>query len=292
MASICSYSTLNERAGKPLQLAYTVLKPTTHYDASSLDPIVFLHGLFGSQSNFRTIGRNVCDNLGRNVILMDLRNHGRSPHAPSMEYGSMASDVLYTLHNALRVNHASIIGHSMGGKVAAMAALQYPQTVSELVVVDIAPVTYTLMRDTMHVAQAMKHLDLQNGTIRTRQDADTALKDVVKDPVVRRFVLTNFISPQTPQGHASWRVNIHAILCEMGTLSEFPLKQGDATNTLTRSLFVHGTRSNYVLPAHNSVIHSFFPNAAFAKLDAGHWVHAERQQEFIDCITQFLSPQP
>ncbi|EGD76665.1 alpha/beta hydrolase [Salpingoeca rosetta] len=289
--------------GDVLTLAHSVVQPSSgsawatkqtepvSKDASSSAPIVFLHGLFGSQLNFRTIGRMVADHTHRPVVLLDLRNHGRSPHAPTMSYEQMAGDVAHTLREGLGVSRASLVGHSMGGKTAMMTALLHPDLVQDLVVVDIAPVTYPLMRDTMRVAQAMKQVPLASGHIRTRQDADAALKDNVTDPIVRRFVLTNFVQGKAPTP-PTWRVNLDAILHEMHNLSGFPLLPGDAACADLRTLFLHGSRSNYVLDVHEEPIHAFFPRAERTALDAGHWVHAEKQAEFVRTVVGFLSHTP
>ena len=296
----------------PLELAHSWVRASEDNEQNHATrneaPVVFLHGLYGSQMNFRTIARHVAQNLDRPVVLMDMRNHGKTAHTESMTYEEMAEDVAHTLTNTLGITKASLVGHSMGGKIAMMAALLHPNLVRDMVVVDIAPVSYPPLRDTMRVAQAMKQVPMHSGAIKTRQDADAALKHEVRDPMVRKFVLTNFVPGKSSTTHnhnnhnknqqnqqqnagtdPSWRVNIDSILKHLPVISSFPLLPGDMVNPACRTLFLYGSKSNYVLDTHSEVIASFFPDYEMKSLDAGHWVHAERQPEFIDAVTHFLA---
>ena len=105
-------------------------------DQAGAPPLAILHGLFGSGRNWASIAQRLA--ARRLVIAFDLRNHGASAWAGGMEYGEMAEDVLAMLAER-GWRRAALLGHSMGGKTAMLAALRDPDMVERLVVVDIAP---------------------------------------------------------------------------------------------------------------------------------------------------------
>ena len=113
----------------------------THRDlgGSGLPPLIILHGLMGSSRNWQTLGRELSERY--HVFALDLRNHGTSPHSDEMTYQSMAEDVILWMQSQ-HIEKAIILGHSMGGKVAMVAACRYPMYISKLLVIDIAPKAY------------------------------------------------------------------------------------------------------------------------------------------------------
>eukprot|EP00049_Salpingoeca_infusionum_P024735 m.16838 g.16838 ORF g.16838 m.16838 type:complete len:338 (+) comp7244_c0_seq1:118-1131(+) len=260
-------------------------------------PIVFLHGMFGSLANFRTLSKQICEATKSKVVLVDLRNHGASPHAKAMSYPVMAEDLLHTL-DELGVSSCHLIGHSMGGKVAMAAALTNPSRVEKLVVVDISPVTYhQSKRDTASVAEAMLSLPLDSGEIRTRHDADDALRIDVRNDVVRRFVLTNLVVPSRRQLEAAekegqhltpyWRVNLPSLVANMATLRGF---EPPCEITFDKpTMFLYGNQSDYVLESQLPKTKALFPQSTFVGIEAGHWVHSERPAEFADAVLKFLA---
>ena len=110
-----------------------------HQSQGSGPPVLVLHGLFGSATNWRAVARLLADRY--RVITADLRNHGRSPHHAAMTYPLMARDV-EELMDALGMERAAVVGHSMGGKAAMVLSLTRPLRVERLAVVDIAPARY------------------------------------------------------------------------------------------------------------------------------------------------------
>ena len=169
-------------------------------EAGHGNPLVLLHGLFGSARNFGTVQRTFAQRY--RTIALDLRNHGASPHDNDMRYDAMAADVLQTL-DRLSALPATLLGHSMGGKVAMHAALTQPEQVARLIVADIAPVPYAPRN---HItAAAMASLKLSPGM--TRAQADAALAEAVPDPAVRSFVLQNLQVGSSP----AWRIGIAEI---------------------------------------------------------------------------------
>ena len=242
-------------------------------------PLAILHGLFGAGRNWASLAQRLAPH--RRVIALDLRNHGASPWADVMDYAAMAADVRATL-SALGVGRCALLGHSMGGKAAMVAALTDGAAVERLVVVDIAPVAYP-PRHLGHVA-AMRALDLAR--ITRRSEADRSLTPAVPDAAERAFLLQNLVFAD---GAVRWRLNLAAIERAMPALAGFPaLPDGAAYHGPT--LFVAGGASDYLLPQHEPAIRRLFPNSRIARIaDAGHWLHAERPQAFLDLVEPFLA---
>jgi len=162
-----------------------------------------------------------------------------------------------------------------------LAALRDPDMVERLVVVDIAPVSYPPHH--LGMAQAMRALDLTG--IKRRSEADAALAAAVPDAADRGFLLQNLVFDPEPR----WRLNLEAIERQMPTLAGFPTAPAEAVYQ-GPTLFVAGGRSDYLLPGHEPAIHRLFPQAHIARIpDAGHWVHAEQPQAFLEIVEPFLA---
>jgi esterase len=241
-------------------------------------PLAILHGLFGSGRNWTSIAQGLAPK--HHVIALDLRNHGASPWAETMDYGEMAEDVHASL-SARGYEPYALLGHSMGGKVAMMAALQHPGTVERLIVADIAPVSYPMRH--LGEVEAMRRLDLTG--IQRRSQADVALASAIPDAAERAFLLQNLIFDN---GGARWRLNLEAIEQQMPALVDFPEIPAGRTYD-GPALFLAGGRSDYVQTAYEAAIRRFFPNAEIARIvKAGHWLHAEQPAEFLAIIKRFL----
>ncbi|RME34103.1 MAG: alpha/beta fold hydrolase, partial [Gammaproteobacteria bacterium] len=163
-------------------------------------PLVILHGLFGSGRNWQRVARRLAEHY--RVITPDLRNHGRSPHLPGMSYPEMAAD-LFELMERLDLPSTLLMGHSMGGKVAMTAALQQPEKVTALIVVDIAPVRYRHSFEP--IFQALKSIPVE--WIRSRQEAERLLAGYIDDSVLRAFLLQNL---NRDESGFHWRINLDA----------------------------------------------------------------------------------
>jgi len=241
-------------------------------------PLIILHGLFGSARNWSTIARRLA--VSHRVITLDLRNHGDSPWSETMTYEEMADDVAdYIAVSGLE--RPSVIGHSMGGKVAMNLALGQDIALGPLVVVDIAPVSYD--SGFAHYVETLSAVDL--ASVERRADADAALAGAVTDPVLRAFLLQNLIARD---GTYVWRINLSAIGAGLAGLSEFSLASPAAAFT-GPTLFVAGGRSGYVTPKHHGPIQDLFTRAEISVLDgAGHWPHAEQPDKFLALVEPFL----
>ena len=240
-------------------------------------PIVILHGLFGSSRNWATIARRLADE--HRVFTLDLRNHGASPWAERMTYDDMADDVAAFIQRH-GLSPATVMGHSMGGKVAMRLALARSGLVARLIVIDVAPVTYR--HSLGEYVEAMREARI-TGTNR-RQDVDAQLQRVIPDPAVRAFLLQNLV--RTEQGFA-WRVNLDAIAANLPVLMGFPSDAGQSYGGPT--LFLRGGRSSYVRPEHRPVIEKLFAKVELVTIaDAGHRVHAEKPETFLAVVRRFL----
>ena len=244
-------------------------------------PVLVLHGLFGSQSNWGWQCKQLAQSFS--VYGVDLRNHGDSPHADALDYPVMATDVLKLL-DALALPSCSIVGHSMGGKVAMQLALTKPERIDKLVVVDIAPVDYASTADGhLKVIAGMRSLDVANLT--TRAEAEQQLGTVIDDEATRKFVLTNLLRDSA--GGFKWRLNLDAIESNYDRLRAKPL----ASKSFDKpTLFIKGALSNYIKAEHEAEIMELFPDAAVKVImGAGHWVHAEKPQALFKIVNDFLT---
>lgn len=243
------------------------------------EPLLLVHGLLGTGGNWQSLARDLGD--AWRVLAPDLRNHGRSPHLPTMTLGEMADDLAGLLdeHGLAR---AAVGGHSLGGKVVMALALLHPERVTRLLVEDVAPVTYSApMRRTV---EAMAALPLRE--LRSLQDANERLRRAIANPEVCNFLLTNLKSG--PDGY-HWRVNLQTIRDALEALSTFPDDLG-ARRYGGPCLFLCGGRSNYVRPQDEPLIRTFFPEAEVRWLpEAGHWVHSDQPREFVAHARAFLA---
>lgn len=237
-------------------------------------PLVLLHGLFGSADNWGSIAKHFSQHY--QVISVDLRNHGRSPHSASQTYPEMADD-LSALCDALGLAQIHLLGHSLGGKVAMQFATQYPQKVSKLIIVDMAMRAY---RD--RYTQLMDHMLAVNlSQMASRNEVDKALADAIPNVRVRQFLLTNLVNHE---GQLQWRINLPALKANYATLIAAVNVHSDQP-----SLFIRGERSDYVNARDITQLQQHFPQAQFVTLPTDHWVHAEQPQLFIQALEAFLA---
>jgi esterase len=246
-------------------------------DMGQGDSLVLLHGLFGAARNFGVVQRQLAQ--ARRVIALDLRNHGASPHDGDMRYTTMAADVLETL-DRLSALPATLLGHSMGGKVAMQAALMHPKTIARLIVADIAPVSYPPHHRA--IAEAMASLPMSRGM--SRAQADAALTEAVPDAGVRAFLLQNLQLGTKP----AWRIGLAEIIASLPVIEAWD-PPADARYT-GPTLFIAGATSDYIRPEHRPGIRTLFPSARFVTLkNTGHWLHAENPSGFVGVVEAFLT---
>jgi pimeloyl-ACP methyl ester carboxylesterase len=231
-------------------------------------PLVILHGLFGTLDNWQTLARRWADEAGLRVISVDLRNHGRSFHAPEHSYALMAQDVLALFdHLGLDAARLTLLGHSMGGKVAMTLALGYPERLAQLIVLDIAP-RFSDMEHQDDIIAGLQAVDLS--TIQNRQQAEAA-------NLYRR-----------EDNSFAWRINLPALVENLAAVGQ---EISSAQPFLKPTLFIRGGKSDYITA--DDKLHSIpalFPNSQVATVpDAGHWVHAEKPDEIFGLVRNFAS---
>ena len=247
--------------------------------------MVFAHGLFGQGRNWTQIGKALADPAaGRThrVLLVDLPHHGRSSWDDGFDYLTVADQVAGLLSAD---DPVALVGHSLGGKVAMVLALRHPELVERLCVVDVSPVPYDRLSQFEGFVAAMRGLDL--GSLERRDDADAALADAVPDPTVRSFLLQNL----RREGDGwRWQVNLDVLGAALPEIGGWPEERLAGTAPYGGPvLWVAGERSDYVTPAYAEAMDRWFPSNRLVTVKrAGHWVHSEQQQVFLEVLRRFL----
>jgi esterase len=244
-------------------------------------PVLVLHGLFGSLSNWGWHCKQLAQQYA--VYGVDLRNHGDSPHSDQLDYQVMAEDVRQLIVR-LGLESCCIVGHSMGGKVAMQLALSFPDLIEKLVIVDIAPVSYSEDADGhMNVLAAMDAVKL--GEIKSRTQAEVTIEDYIPQEATRKFLLTNLV--RNKEGSFEWRLDKDSIRKNYANLRAELIA---TMSFLKPVLFIKGSLSPYIKPEHEAQIKELFPAASVKLLmDAGHWLHAEKPQALQKILLKFLS---
>ena len=238
-------------------------------------PLLLLHGMLGSSRNWQTAGADL--GRGYHVFALDLRNHGRSPHADTMSYGEMVTDVLGWL-DANGIERATFLGHSMGGKVAMALACHHSPRVEKLIVVDIAPKNYYWVGHRASFA-AMNELNLSN--LRSRGEAEMRFEARVPNWALRKFLTTNI--ERSREGAWSWQINLPVITAALPLLEQNSLQPGDIFPG--PAFFFAGETSAYIEPEDHAIIRAHFPAAEIRILrGCGHNPHMETRAGFVAAV--------
>jgi pimeloyl-ACP methyl ester carboxylesterase len=251
-------------------------------------PLVILHGLYGNSDNWYTIARHLSSKF--QVFLPDLRNHGHSPHDASHTFTDMAADIL-DFFNEHNLQHAYLMGHSMGGKVAMLFVYLYPQYVDRLVVVDIAPRSYTTLREPNdHVLQHLNiiqaYASVNPASYASRGEVEKAFAQYVPDERIRQFLLKNLT--RDGEGTFRWLINVEALKQNLPSLMD-KVDIPEQAQLDIPALFIKGERSNYLIEEDFEKIRRMFIRAQFLTIaGAGHWVHAEQPEKFLNAVLNFL----
>ncbi len=239
--------------------------------------IVLIHGLFGSLGNLGLLARDLSQDY--HVISVDLRNHGLSLHSDAHNYTQMAEDVNQLLAH-LAIDNAIVVGHSMGGKVAMKLVELAPHRISQLIVLDMAPVAY----------QTRRHDNVFNGLQAvmkekpsTRSEALAILSQHIELEGVRQFLAKSLYK----QGdHLAWRFNVNALWNHYDNIIGWdPIEL-----THIPTLFVKGGDSDYLTADHQPLIQKQFQHVkAHVIANTGHWLHAEKPAEVLRAMRKFIS---
>ncbi len=238
--------------------------------------IILLHGLFGSLDNLGLLARDLKKDY--QVLSIDLRNHGQSFHSPSHSYAEMAQDVLEVIKH-LNLQDITVIGHSMGGKVAIKLIDIAPQLAKQLIVLDMSPVKYT-ERKHDNVISGLQAVELKRPT--RRSDALSMMSEHIEMEGVRQFLSKSLFKDNDA---LAWRFNVASLVDNYENIIGWePISKTDVP-----TVFVKGALSDYLLPSHQADIQAQFSNAkAHIIANTGHWLHAEKPQEVIRVIRKFL----
>lgn len=240
------------------------------------DPLIIIHGLYGSAANFRGLAKFYANDF--NVYCVDLRNHGNSPHSDDITYSLMAEDIVEFMDDQ-GLDRAHILGHSMGGKTAMQLALSHPERIDKLVIGDIAPVEYPHHHEKIFEGLVALPLD----EISSRGDADKRLAEFVPEAGVRAFLLTNL--KRDDEDNFMWRINLPALISEYDNISAAP----EGISYDGETLFIRGANSDYISDEYVPETMEIFPNARIETIDdCGHWLHSEKPQEFSKILLDFL----
>ncbi|MDX1628512.1 MAG: alpha/beta fold hydrolase [Fulvivirga sp.] len=240
-------------------------------------PLIILHGLFGSLDNWQTIAKELADHF--DVYIVDQRNHGHSPHSDEFNYDVMAAD-LNEFIDQHDLKNPYILGHSMGGKTAMKFALNHTDRWEKLIVVDIAPKSYPVHHD--QIIEGLKAINVEQ--LESRGEADKKLAEYVDEKGVRQFLLKNL--SRNNNGGFKWKINLAVIAENIEAIGEGMEEQLAIEKDV---LFIRGENSDYIKDKDNILIVQHFPNSKVVTIkDAGHWIHAEKPEEFVETVKSFL----
>lgn len=241
-------------------------------------PLIVLHGLFGMGDNWSTMAKSYAEN-NFSVYLVDLRNHGRSPHSPEFSYEKMAEDVFELLQTE-HIDSANLIGHSLGGKVAMFLAAAYPDQLQKMVIADMAPRYYPPHHQSIIAALHAVRID----EISSRKEAEDSLRTAIKDEATIQFLLKNIFWSEEK---LEWRFGLSEIENNMVEIGK--AFKPDHTIMLP-VLFLRGGKSEYINKDDESEINTIFLNAQIETIPgAGHWLHAEKPKEFLQATLKFFN---
>ena len=240
------------------------------------DPLIILHGLFGSGDNWQTLAKQYAET--HKVYLVDQRNHGHSPHSDEFSYELMAADLAELIEDE-GLENISILGHSMGGKTAMVHACTYDQDVVKLIIVDMAPKAYPIHH--RMILDGLMSADLANK--RSRGEVNEHLASFESNAAVRQFLMKNLYWKE--KGELAWRFNVPVINREIQAMVDQPV-HGSSN---IAALFIRGGQSNYILLEDEQLIKNYFPFASLFSIEsAGHWVHAEAPETFYEITRTYL----
>lgn len=242
-------------------------------------PIVILHGIFGISDNWVSVARALAEKY--EIFILDQRNHGHSPHHPVHTYEAMCAD-LEEFINRHQITRPVLLGHSMGGKVAMRYALEHPDIPRGLIIVDISLRTYDRRYTHLNLIDAMMSINLEK--VSSREEVARQLQPLIPDERLLMFVLKNLYRRE--RGHLAWRLNLEAINMYIDEIFK-----GIQSDKLYRgpALFLRGGKSDYVKYEDFDQIYRNFPRADIYTIEeAGHWLHADAPEEFLQVVRSFL----
>ncbi|CAK3833607.1 Abhydrolase domain-containing [Lecanosticta acicola] len=265
-----------------IKMAYEKYEPESGQSHEGA-PVVFVHGLFGSKRNHRSISKQLVRDLKRPIYAVDTRNHGDSSHDPRHDYTALAEDLELFLQQE-KIKDGTLIGHSMGAKVVMTVALRKKVPIGHLIPVDNAPVDAALKSDFAKYTVGMRKIE--EAGVKSLRDADKILSDYEQSLPIRQFLLTNLM--HTEDGTQKFRVPLKYLTDSLDKLGDFPFKDPDEARWGGPTLIVRGSRSRYVADDMLPICGRFFPKFELSTIDAGHWVISEKPEEFRQAVVEWL----
>ena len=239
--------------------------------------LVILHGLLGASRNWQTIGKALKDRF--DIHILDLRNHGSSAHAETMRWSELTADLSAYL-KAHELQNITLLGHSLGGKIAMKFACDHTALVKKLIIVDIAAKLYPPYHD--NEFRAMKRVPA--GALENRREAEELLKPMIPDWGMRQFIMTNLVKGEFG---LQWQCNLEVLHASLQILRQNSLANGDFYQGPT--LLVSGGKSDFIKDGDVRDMREWFPNVKEVKLHkAGHNVHVDDRSGFLDALNQWL----
>ncbi|SNX83046.1 uncharacterized protein MEPE_01752 [Melanopsichium pennsylvanicum] len=294
--------------GQTVSLDFEAYEPTSDQASKARTPVpisslVVCHGLFGSKQNWRSLGRAMSARFGVPVFALDLRNHGTSPHIDGLAYSDMAQDVIEFMRSK-HLSNVGLIGHSMGGKVSMSVALhpELPEgMLRNLISVDMSAKRGPLSPEFERYIDAM--VQIRDKPCKSRTEADEILQATEKDLGVRQFLLTNLTRDPPSAKTWSWRIPVNIIRKNIAQIGDFPYNPVNATEDEIaggdpsaparvwegETLFIKGSKSKYVNRRNILTNQKYFPNVKLVHMETGHWCQAEKPNEFVQVVEDFLT---
>jgi esterase len=251
-------------------------------------PLVIVHGLYGSSDNWINIGKRLATK--HTVYIIDQRNHGHSPFSDSHTFNDMRND-LEEFFEKHHIEKATLLGHSMGGKAAMWFAVDFPEKVEKLVIADIAPKDYLLLKEDsqfyLHQNILLAMMEIDFSKIKSRNEVDDFMSQKIDDVNIRQFLLKNVANDKTHKRYR-WRVNVEVLYSHLDEIVSGVNKNWLADRIPITSypvIFIRGMKSKYILPEDESMIKEIYPDSRIIDIpDAGHWLHAEQPELFMKAV--------
>ena len=273
-----------------------------------------MHGLLGTQENWKIPQRILkkrytelddahnksnSSNLPElELYFLDSRNHGFSPHTQIHSYSSQLSDLFRFISKYCDFNHPIIlVGHSMGGRVAMLAALLFPLHLSNpinidsICIVDSAPVSYQHTHSLILQSLASLPLsDLQN-KVQAQEILHKSLYHLNRSEI--NYLLSNLIHDNTTtHGGWRWKPNLKVLMESQNDVQKWPLEQLEDSRVLpkynNRAIFVGSKDSGRMNPPHIDQISTHFTNHQLHLFPGSHFVHTEHATEFTHILLHEL----
>ena len=240
--------------------------------------LIVLHGFLGMLDNWKSFAKRMNQNKYQ-IHLVDQRNHGKSFHSNLFNYEILAVDLKNYIDH-YNIKKFSLIGHSMGGKTAMMFSSMYPQLIKKLIIVDILPVFYS--NDYDKIIDSLKSLDLKK--LVSRVNIDKALESEFKEPAFRAFLLKNLY--RVNKDELAFKIDLDII---SNNLNEVEKSLPPDLYFSGKTLFIKGQKSDYINKINSSFLKKVFPDHKIVEVQkAGHWVHAENLEGFVNETEFFL----